>query len=62
MPDPNARPPVTGTIDTIDALRLLRNRADDDAQPILQAAIDEIKALRQLVQIYHNGEPERAFS
>ena len=60
--DPNQRPPEIGTIDTIDALRLLRNRADDDTRPILQAAMDEIQALRKLVQIYHNGDTERAFS
>jgi len=62
MPDPNQRPSEFGTIDTIDALRLLRNRADDDARPILQAAMDEIRALRELVRLYHNGDTERAFS
>lgn len=62
MTDPNTRPPNVGTIDTIDALRLLRDQADPSVRPIIQGAIDEIQALRKLVQIYHNGDTERAFS
>lgn len=43
--DPNTRP---GTIDIVNALRLLWGRADDETRPILKAAEEEIKRLRRI--------------
>lgn len=45
---------MTGQIDIVDALELLKDRADGHIENILAAAIDEIRRLRDQVAAQEN--------